>query len=62
MATIASNVFLGAGAKASSGVAADDAKSSGSSGDFMQLVQGMIQGNTSGEELPSNLLPVIALC
>ncbi len=59
MATIASNVFLGAGAKAGSGVAADDAKSSGSSGDFMQLVQGMIQGNTSGEELPSNLLELL---
>ncbi len=59
MATIASNVFLGAsGAKAGTG-AADDAKSSGSSGDFMQLVNGMIQGNTSGDELPSNLLQLL---
>jgi flagellar hook-length control protein FliK len=58
MATIASNVFLGTSA-ASSGASADDTRSSGSSGDFMQLVQGMIQGNTPGEELPSNLLQLL---
>src|SRR6476661_2007730 len=58
MATIASNVFLGAGA-ASTGATADEAPASGSPGDFMQLVQGMIQGNTPGDQLPSNLLELL---
>jgi flagellar hook-length control protein FliK len=54
MATIASNVFLGAGGTAKSESAP---KSSGN--DFMHLVQGMIQGNTAGEQLPSNLLQLL---
>jgi flagellar hook-length control protein FliK len=54
MATIASNVFLGAGA-ATKG----ESQPKGSSGDFMQLVQGMIQGNTPGEQLPANLLQLL---
>lgn len=58
MATIASNVFLGTsatGANASS----DEARSKGSSNEFMDLVQGMIQGGTPGEQLPSNLLQLL---
>ena len=58
MATIASNVFLGAGVT-NTGAAADDAPAKGSSSDFMQLVQGMIQGNTPGAELPANLLQLL---
>jgi flagellar hook-length control protein FliK len=58
MATIASNVFPGAGPKAAS-APADEARASGSSSDFMQLVNGMIQGNTSGDQLPSNLLQLL---
>lgn len=59
MATIASNIFLGAGAATGSGAPANDSRASGDSNDFMQLVNGMIQGNTSGEELPSNLLQLL---
>ena len=58
MATIASNVFLGAGV-ANTGAPADDAHASGSPDNFMQLVQGMIQGNTPGEQLPANLLQLL---
>jgi flagellar hook-length control protein FliK len=54
MATIASNVFVGSGTTAKS-----ESKPSGSPGDFMQLVQGMIQGGTPGEQLPSNLLQLL---
>ena len=56
MATIASNVFLGTGV---ANPAEPSAPSSESPGDFMQLVQGMIQGNTPGEQLPSNLLQLL---
>jgi hypothetical protein len=58
MTTIASNVFLGAGV-ANTGAPADDAPAEGSSSDFMQLVQGMIQGNTPGDQLPTNLLQLL---
>jgi flagellar hook-length control protein FliK len=58
MATIASNVFLGAGVVAN-GAPADDARAGDASSDFMQLVQGMIQGNTSGDQLPANLLQLL---
>jgi flagellar hook-length control protein FliK len=58
MATIASNVFLGAGATGTS-ASAEDSRASGSSSDFMQLVNGMIQGNTDGDQLPSNLLQLL---
>ena len=58
MATIASNVFLGAGA-AGTNAPSDEARTSGSPNDFMQLVNGMIQGNTPGEQLPSNLLQLL---
>src|SRR5689334_9384025 len=54
MATIASNVFLGTSTTAKS-----ESKPSGSSNDFMDLVQGMIQGGTPGEQLPSNLLELL---
>src|ERR1044071_450616 len=56
MATIASNVFLGTGVANN---AEPSAPSSESPSDFMQLVQGMIQGNTPGEQLPSNLLELL---
>ncbi len=58
MATIASNVFLGAGA-ASATASPDEASGKSASSDFMQLVQGMIQGNTTGDQLPSNLLELL---
>ena len=58
MATIASNVFLGAGV-AGTGAPAEDSQASGSASDFMQLVQGMIQGNTTGDQLSSNLLQLL---
>ena len=59
MATIASNVFLGVGTAGSSGAPSDEARTSGSPNDFMQLVNGMIQGNTPGEQLPANLLQLL---
>ena len=59
MATIASNVFLGVGATGTSGAGSDEARSSGAPNDFMQLVNGMIQGNTAGEQLPANLLQLL---
>jgi len=58
MATIASNVFLGAGV-GNAGAPADDAHADGAPSDFMQLVQGMIQGNTPGDQLPANLLQLL---
>jgi flagellar hook-length control protein FliK len=58
MATIASNVLTGTGSTGSSAPAADS-RASDDSNDFMQLVNGMIQGNTAGEELPSNLLQLL---
>jgi len=58
MATIASNVFLGTGSAGAS-APSDEARSKGSPDDFMHLVQGMIQGGTSGEQLPSNLLQLL---
>src|SRR3954465_13703075 len=58
MATIASNVFLGVGSAGANG-SADEARSKDSPNEFMQLVQGMIQGGTPGEQLPSNLLQLL---
>ncbi|MEJ0039062.1 MAG: flagellar hook-length control protein FliK [Gammaproteobacteria bacterium] len=59
MATIASNVSLGGGA-ASTNAPSDNAPADGSSpDDFMQLVNGMIQGNTPGELVPANLLQLL---
>ncbi len=58
MATIASKVFPGA-AVAGASAPADKARSGGSPRDFMDLVNGMIQGNTSGEQLPSDLLQLL---
>jgi flagellar hook-length control protein FliK len=58
MATIASKVFPGA-AVAGASAPSDKARSGGSPNDFMDLVNGMIQGNTSGEQLPSNLLQLL---
>jgi flagellar hook-length control protein FliK len=58
MATIASNVFLGTAA-ANTSSPAEDTSAKGSPSDFMQLVEGMIQGNTSGDQLPSNLLQLL---
>ena len=59
MATIASNVFLGVGTTSTNGTPSDDTHASSSSSDFMQLVNGMIQGNTPGEQLPANLLQLL---
>jgi flagellar hook-length control protein FliK len=56
MATIASNVFLGAPVSTNG---ATEPAAGGESSDFMQLVQGMIQGNTSGEQLPADLLQLL---
>lgn len=58
MATIASSVLRGGGAAGTS-APSDESRASGSSKDFMQLVNGMIQGNTSGDQLPSNLLQLL---
>jgi flagellar hook-length control protein FliK len=55
MATIASNVFMGASSTTKGG----ESRPADSSNDFMQLVQGMIQGNTPGEQLPANLLQLL---
>lgn len=59
MATIASNVFTGGAGATGSNAPANDSRPSDDSSDFMQLVNGMIQGNTQGEELPSNLLQLL---
>jgi flagellar hook-length control protein FliK len=59
MATIASNVLMGGARGASKSAPADDSHASEKPNDFMQLVQGMIQGNTSGDQLPSNLLELL---
>src|SRR5882724_7096634 len=58
MATIASNVFLGA-AVVGNGASADDARAGADPTDFMQLVQGMIQGNAPGDQVPANLLQLL---
>src|SRR3569833_2985733 len=58
MATIASNIFLGTGS-AGATAPSDGARSKDSPGDFMKLVEGMIQGGTPGEQLPSNLLQLL---
>jgi len=58
MATIASNVFLGA-AVVGNGASADDARAGANPTDFMQLVQGMIQGNAPGDQVPANLLQLL---
>ena len=61
MATIASNSlspFPGSTAPTnatSAGASTDSAAPKDSSSTFMHLVNGMIQGNTPGEQLPSNL-------
>jgi hypothetical protein len=55
MATIASNVFMGASSTTKGG----ESRPAESSNDFMDLVQGMIQGNTPGEQLPANLLQLL---
>ena len=52
MATIASSpVFTGVSTGATTSAAATDQDT----GTFLKLVTGMIQGGTSGDQLPSNL-------
>jgi flagellar hook-length control protein FliK len=62
MATIASNISVGAGGGAGAGgtkASADDARASGSSDEFMRLVNGTIQGNTPEDLLASDLLQLL---
>ena len=64
MATIASNPVLPSssapkGAASGKGASGDAADASGAPSDFMQLVSGMIEGNTPESQLPSNLMQLL---
>jgi flagellar hook-length control protein FliK len=58
MATIANALVTGSAAGGATALAQESgaATSQEATGTFMQLVSGMIQGNTRGEQLPSNLM------
>jgi len=59
MATIAANVFQSSGQTGTAtapGTAGAAGSAQDSSGTFMDLVSGMIQGGTSGDQLPANLV------
>lgn len=71
MAAIASNPIFsagasgaganvsGAGANANTNAPADGAPANAAPSDFLQLVSGLAQGKTSGNQLPSNLLELL---
>ena len=62
MAAIASNPIFSPGAAPApngNGAADNDARPSGKPSDFMELVSGMIQGNTPGNQLPADLMALL---